>query len=149
MDASVLIAAFNAEPTTPEAVREATEQTFIRMSKGEVDVVTSDPLIRSEVFRHEQRDALDRLIASPNFEAVLAGAEVGNKAGELRLRCRSATPPRRLETPDAQHLATAILSRCDEFWTTDGELLRWAEAGLFPEIPVREPSLEQGVLFLH
>jgi predicted nucleic acid-binding protein len=149
MDSSVLIAAFNAEATTSEDVRKAIEQTLIRMTKGEVEVVSSDALIRTEVLNPAQKRALELLLGCPYFEAVLLSAEVGDKAAELRLRCLNASPPRKLKTPDAQHLATAILSKCDEFWTTDGDLLKWAAAGLFSEIPVREPSLEQRVLFVH
>ncbi|MCS7301411.1 MAG: hypothetical protein NZ556_07650 [Fimbriimonadales bacterium] len=42
---------------------------------------------------------------------------------------------------DATHLAAAILSSCDEFWTLDDKLLRLSAA--VSEILIRLPHIEQ------
>jgi predicted nucleic acid-binding protein len=146
VDANVLIAAFSNEPTTSQEIKETVHQAFSEMAFGRLQIVSSD-LLRGEVL-YDQRQALDVLLACPHFEEVLKSTEVSELAGRLRERCSSAKPARKIALPDAIYVATAILARCDELWTTDGKLLKAAVAGLIPEIPVRLPALPQGVLFL-
>ena len=59
----------------------------------------------------------DKFFAQPEVVTVPLDARVFNLATELRAQYR-------LKTPDALHLAAAISSDCDEFWSNDDRLAK-------------------------
>jgi predicted nucleic acid-binding protein len=67
----------------------------------------------------EQQDELlelyDRFFSSRDLRRVRWTTEVFDRATELRAQ-------HRIKTPDTLHLAAAITSDCDEFWTNDQRL---------------------------
>ena len=67
----------------------------------------------------ELLEQFDKLFAQPKVVTVPLDARVFNLATELRAQYR-------LKTPDALHLAAAISSECDEFWSNDDRLAKIA-----------------------
>ena len=65
-------------------------------------------------------ELFDKFFAQPAVVIVPLDARVFNLATELRAQDR-------LKTPDALHLAAAISSECDEFWSNDERLAKIAE----------------------
>ena len=61
----------------------------------------------------------DNFFAQPEVVTAPLDARVFNLATELRAQ-------HHLKTPDALHLATAICSNCDEFWSNDERLAKIA-----------------------
>ncbi len=61
----------------------------------------------------------DKFFAQPEVVTVPLDARAFNLATELRAQYR-------LKTPDALHLAAAISSDCDEFWSNDDRLAKIA-----------------------
>jgi predicted nucleic acid-binding protein len=61
----------------------------------------------------------DQFFAQPEVEIVPLDGRVVNLAPELRAEYQ-------LKTPDALHLAAAISSDCDEFWSNDDRLIKIA-----------------------
>ena len=63
----------------------------------------------------------DAFFATPGYLRLNLDGSVFDLATELRAR-------HRLTTPDALHLAAAIVAGCDEFWSNDDRLRHAAEA---------------------
>lgn len=63
----------------------------------------------------ELLDQFDGLFSSQDIERLAIQTDAFDLATELRARHGT-------KTPDALHLATAILGGCDEFWTNDHRL---------------------------
>jgi predicted nucleic acid-binding protein len=57
----------------------------------------------------------DDFLATPGYFSQPMDTAVFDLATDLRTR-------HRLKTPDALHLAAAIIAGCDEFWTNDARL---------------------------
>ena len=62
----------------------------------------------------------DRFFSTPGYVRVAFDTEMFDSATALRAR-------HGLKTPDALHLAAAIASGCEEFWTNDERLVRAAD----------------------
>jgi predicted nucleic acid-binding protein len=114
------------------------------MLDGATRIVTSD-LFRTEVFPNLDdarfSELYNNLIACDDFVVVGIHTAAYELAGKLRQRCKSVK--RRLETPDALHIASAILARVDEFWTTEEKLVKCSNAGVITEVPIRYPYSTQ------
>ena len=65
-------------------------------------------------------EQFDRFFSLSEVVTVPLDARVFNLATELRAK-------NRLKTPDALHLAAAISSECDEFWSNDDRLAKIAD----------------------
>ena len=97
-------------------------QSALRPEKAEaVSTYTSD-LVRLECrvgpLKQKDDDLLrqfDDLFGSGTLESLPLQTEVFDLATELRARYGT-------KTPDAIHLAAALLGECDEFWTNDSRL---------------------------
>ena len=147
-DSSCFIALYNREPTTGHAVLSALSDTYADMLAGRLQIVTSE-IFRREVFLETpERDRVlrENLRACPSFEFLVRNQQVEDLAAELQVRAQDRK--RRIKMADSYHLATAILSRSSALWTTDGKMLRHAAAGLFPEIAVSLPSIDQPRLWV-
>ncbi len=73
----------------------------------------------------------DEFFARPDVRVVAARPDVFDLATELRALYN-------VKTPDALHLACAISSECDEFWTNDRRLAQ-AAAGRIKLVSVDAP----------
>ncbi len=113
------------------------------MLTSKVEIVSGSVLI-TELIK-VPREYIESLKACPAFEMVQTNDSVYNLARDLRERCR-ANGTSVIKTPDALHLASAILSRADEFWTTDGRILN-AQV-ITSEIKICKPHVEQLRLIL-
>lgn len=144
-DSSCFIALFNSEPTTPRPQLDALKATFEEMLVGRLNVITSD-VYRAEVFGSDgpAADAVaDQFEACPYFEIVSLRTLAYDLAGDLRKKCQSAKPERKLKLADALHVASGSLAKADEIWTTDGKLVRYYEDGLLTTVKVCLPYLIQ------
>jgi predicted nucleic acid-binding protein len=77
---------------------------------------------RVQPLRNRDQDLLSRyetFFSLPQCSCVSLGADVFDMATELRAQFA-------LRTPDALHLAAAIHSGCDQFWTQDNRLAKAA-----------------------
>ena len=63
---------------------------------------------------------------------------VARLASSMRAECFAESPRRKLKTPDALILATAV-RRCDAFYTLDKKLLRLAGRSFLGDLAVAEP----------
>ena len=147
-DSLCFIALYNKEATTDHAVLSALSDTYADMVAGRIQIVTS------VIFRHEvlletpaQSEGLRQsLLGCKSFEFLLKTQQVEDFAMDLQLRAQNNA--KRIKLADAFHLATAILSRSEALWTTDRRMLRFASSGLFPEISIVQPSIEQPRLWV-
>ncbi|NLI00544.1 MAG: PIN domain nuclease [Chthonomonadales bacterium] len=142
-DTCCFIALMNREDTTDEIVLLALRQTFHDMLFGEVEVTTSAMLISELLIPDPDKATLERqLEACPYFDMVDTHQAVHRLAADIRKHCRDqgvAVP----KTPDAIHIASAILARVDEMWTTDKGLIGLAERGVITEVPIVRPHVTQ------
>jgi len=152
-DTCCFIALLNREPTTDVAVLQALEQTYREMLQERVEIVSCSVLI-TELITPEGEKFISELRKCPAFEMAETVAAVHELARNLRRRCREANThiPK---TPDALHLASAILSKADEFWTTDQRLLSVSAvqrllsvSAVVNEITICLPHVEQPKLGL-
>lgn len=92
--------------------------------------------------RPAHRSLREQLASSPDFVIVELRTGHHQLAGEMRQRCLAAKPRRSLKTPDAQHVAAAILAGVDEMWTTDPKLVSYQKDGLLGDTPVVFPHAQ-------
>jgi predicted nucleic acid-binding protein len=138
-DTSCFIALLERKPSEDPTLVHALDATYNEMLVGRVEIVSCSILI-TELLEPSAQQFLRELRKHPNFELVETVTTVHELARDLRSRCRQAgvhTP----KTPDALHLASGILSKCDELWTLDKRLLN--SGAVITEIAVRLPHVEQ------
>lgn len=109
---------------------------FGRAGEELVCCVTSD-LVRLETRVHPLRHSHTRLLSQ--FDAFFAAnqqhcAPFGRAVFDLATQLRA---DHALKTPDALHLAAALESACDEFWTNDDRLVK-AALGRIEVINIKE-----------
>jgi len=94
-------------------------------------LLSVSPLVRLEAIVKPLRDSNTKLVADD--EDVLAAQRW--LAGDDRIfdRASQLRAGRRLKTPDAFHLATALHDGCDKFWTND-DRLRLAAGGMAVDV---------------
>lgn len=121
LDACVVIYYVEHHPTLYPRVKAA----LFRPGSEDVTPVFSD-LTRMECrvqpLRRQDMETLlryDTFFGLPDTDHVAMDAAVFDFATELRAQ-------QALKTPDALHLAAAIHSGCDEFWTRDNRLAKAA-----------------------
>jgi predicted nucleic acid-binding protein len=97
-----------------------------RISHADSCIVVSDltrleclvrPLRQGDTIRLEQ---FKRFFAAPDLNVIWCSRGIFDLAAKLRAR-------HGLKTPDALHLAAAIETGCDEFWTHDDRLNKAAK----------------------
>lgn len=100
------------------------EQVFRDAVEGRLKLVTAE-LLLAEILPldDDHRNFLKQVKACPHIELIAVSRQAWELAGQLRAEWRM---NRRsdLKTPDAIHIATAILFKPDEMWTTDDRILR-------------------------
>ena len=135
-DTSVLIAFLNGEPAGRRCLEVVTA-----VEAGRVEL-TFSVIVLAEVLRPrhtpEALAVIDGLFASPGVVLADVTPEIARLASALRAECSAERPSRKLKTPDALILATAVL-RCDAFYTLDKKLLRLAGRSFVGDLAVAEP----------
>jgi predicted nucleic acid-binding protein len=135
-DTSVLLALIKDE-TRAEGEMDGVYEWARRVDSGEVRLILSS-MFRMEILEStlpmEALEKLDQILDRSNVVEVEMGPRVINKASELRdyyQRRREIVSAPGLSTPDAIHLATAILYGVDQFHTFD-ERDKPSSLGLIP-----------------
>lgn len=100
---------------------------FQRVDAGRMQLVTSTitltevlvmPIENAHV--HYQREYREMLLNTERVNTLPVSVAIAEQAAELRAKYR-------LRTPDALHIATALVSGCDAFLTNDFALKRVAD----------------------
>ncbi len=143
-DTSCFIALLNRNPAGDPIRLQALQQVYEDMLSGKVEVVSCGVLV-AEMIHPESKQFLQELRKLKQFELIETTISVHELAAELRSRCQNwRQGTERIHVPkvaDATHLAAAILSKCDEFWTLDEKLLRLDR--IIEEIHICLPHIEQ------
>jgi uncharacterized protein len=122
LDSCVVIYLLQGPESLSQGVRSA-----LRPEDGDPPAVCISDLTRLECrvwpIRHGEDQLLgqfDEFFGSQDVERILLQTDTFDLATELRARFGT-------KTPDALHLAAAILGGCQEFWTNDHRLKAAAE----------------------
>jgi predicted nucleic acid-binding protein len=87
-------------------------------------ILFTSTITRGEIYQGKlsqaQRDMFARLMRRRNVVEINADSRIMDKASNIREHHDNKTEKRKISTPDATHLATAILYGADEFQTMDG-----------------------------
>ena len=147
-DSSVFIALLTAEPRSEEDVAGLSEVIDL-VDRREVTVITSS-LIRSEVLDDatdpDLRRRLEDLFRRPSCVMVDVNRAISDKAGSLRSACRESG--RRLRTPDAVFIATALLHRVDALHSFDDDHLSLSRRPEVDGLLICKPHGTQTILSL-
>ncbi|MFQ5664390.1 MAG: type II toxin-antitoxin system VapC family toxin [Terriglobia bacterium] len=126
---------------------ELVEGIVSEVNKGVAVIVTS-VITRTEVFEgnldNKMRKNFRLLMGRRDVTEVNVDPAVADLARELREHCKARGES--LKTPDAQHLATAILHKVDEFHTFDDKLLRYNDNIAGHPIRICKPQAKQPLL---
>lgn len=124
-DNTCWIAWLNGEGTDkwPADVIQGMKDVITEVEAGQAILFTS-AITRTELPQNrlspDQRKSFDQLMRRSNVREVNADPRVASLAGDIREHHKQQKPSRKIHTPDAIHLATAILFEADEFQTMDG-----------------------------
>ena len=138
-DTCCFIALLERKPSEGSTLVHALDVTYNEMLAGRVEIVSCSVLI-AELLKPGAQRFLQELRKCPNFELVETVIAVNELAQDLQSRCQQAGV-HKPKTPDALHLASGILSKCDELWTLDKRLLN--SGAVITEIAIRLPHVEQ------
>ena len=109
--------------TWPASVVQGIQDVVIEVEANRA-ILFASAIIRGEIFQgqltQEQRDKFARLMRRHNVTEVNADAKIMNEASRIREYHANQPQKRRVSTPDATHLATALIYEADEFHTMDG-----------------------------
>lgn len=115
--------------------------------KGRIHIVLST-IVYTEVIRKSDRSGMAEfgryIETSPETSEVEPSARICTKAGEIRLQYEvegNDGQARTMGTPDAIHLATAILWEVGAFFTYEGRLLRLD--GRIDGLKIEKPNVPQ------
>jgi len=119
-DSGLFIAWFKDEKRKPGEMQGLAEVVSM-IDKKEAILVTS-VITRTEVLEStlsdENKGMFDKLFKRTNCKQVDVTAPISELAHDIREFCKNSTG-KNLGTPDSQHLATAIVYKCDELHTFD------------------------------
>lgn len=95
---------------------------------GEVEannaILFTSSITRGEIYQgrlnQDQKDKFANLLRRKNVRDIGADSRINDKASHIREYHDNKTEKRKIATPDAIHLATAVLYEADEFHTMDG-----------------------------
>ncbi len=120
-DSAVWLAWLQNERHWPETVLAGIEDVVLHLESGKVVLITSS-IARSEIFQgrlsQEQRSQWTSIMRRSDVQEVAADSRVNDRASAIREYHQARKV--KLSTPDAIHLATAVLYKADEFQTMDG-----------------------------
>ncbi|GBC94271.1 hypothetical protein HRbin16_00052 [bacterium HR16] len=117
------------------------EQAFREAVEGKVQLVTAE-LLLAEILPvdDDHKNFLKQVKACPYIELLAVSRQVFELAGRLRAEWRTHSRSD-LKTPDAVHIATALLFKPDEMWTTDDRILKLCNPseGTYGELRIVRP----------
>jgi len=118
------------------------DEQFRRLDAKELTAVTS-VLTVVEVLEcdipPERKHLLPILKQNPDkLTIVQVGWKEAENAHEIRSHYKETTEAK-VKTPDAIHLATAVLTECDVFYTLDEKLTKLPEAGVLYGLKIEVP----------
>ena len=133
---SVLLAYLNDEPNGRRC-----GEVIAAVESGRATLIVST-VVLAEVLRPRYSAALlrlvDRIFELPGVFLADVTPAVARLASSLRAECFAETPRRKLKTPDALILATAVL-RCDAFYTLDRKLRKLKGRAFLRGLTVSQP----------
>jgi predicted nucleic acid-binding protein len=92
--------------------------------EGNKAILFTSTITRGEIFQgrlsEDQKEMYARLMRRRNLREVIPDSRIMDLASRIREHHANESEKRRIATPDATHLATAIIYQADEFWTMDG-----------------------------
>ncbi len=92
----------------------------------------------------EQMDQLEGFLKRSNVILANNDIRIAQKAGEIRSRGLAEKPIRKIKTPDATHLATALIYQADAFHTFDARILALNESPIIDGLKVCQPIALHG-----
>lgn len=147
-DSCVFITVLTGEQRDPEEIA-ALMEVIDAADRANATIVTSTVTL-SEVLDDDMSPTvstqLELLFRRPNFIRFDVSAAVATRAREIRQAARKSG--RSIQTPDAQHLATALAVGVDAFHTFDDKLLRLDGSSIVGGLRVCKPQGSQTVLGL-
>lgn len=148
-DANVLIAHIKDEKPP---LRSIGETSGLREIVNEIDEdkanLVSSVIVNTEILpgdlTKEQKERYNSIFKRPNIVLINVHTNIANKASEIRdyYRQRNVSIP----TPDAIHLATALLIDVDIFHTFDDKLLNLDGNVMGENLKIRKPASQQKTL---
>jgi len=124
-DTTCWLAWLNGEGTDvwPAPVVQGIKDVVEEVEIGRAVLFTSS-LTRGEIYQgrlsQQQRDMFAALMRRRNVREINADSRIMDRASSIREHHDNPIEKRKISTPDATHLATAILYEADEFQTMDG-----------------------------
>ena len=135
-DSSVLVAVLNGEPSARRC-----GETLEAVAAGRAELLFS-AVVLAEVLRSryttEELALIDRAFDLPNVRIVDLDAGLARFAAAIRGECYAERPKRKLKTPDAIILATAV-AHGDVLYTGDRHLLNLAGRSFVGDLTIIEP----------
>ncbi len=120
-DTPVWLAWLLGERQWPETVLAGIEDVVLNLESGKLKLLTSS-ITRSEVLQGrlttEQKNLWTSIMRRSDVSAIAADDRVNDRSAAIREYHQSRGV--KILTPDAIHLATAVLYKADEFQTMDG-----------------------------
>lgn len=147
-DTSVFIAML-APQFTSEEERAGISEVVALADSGQVIIVTSTIAmaeVLGEVVADPIRERFEALFQRPNFVLQDANPSITQHAGTIRVRGRA--EGRRIHTPDATFIATALAHRVEAFHTLDEKLLKLSASSLVDGLVISRPHGTQMLLDL-
>ena len=108
-----------------------------------ISAITSTELLDSTL-TEEQKKRLELVLKRPSSVRANVDIRVGELAGAIRYFYKQSDL--QIKTPDAIHLATAILTKADELHTFDENLLRLNDNVAGHELRICKPRGKQTVM---
>ncbi|MGR3311228.1 MAG: type II toxin-antitoxin system VapC family toxin [Candidatus Brocadiales bacterium] len=148
-DANVFIAHIKDEKSP---LRSQGETSGLREIVNEIDEdkanLVSSVIVNTEILpgdlTKEQKERYNSIFKRPNIVLINVHTNVANKASEIRDYYRQRTVS--ILTPDAIHLATALLIDVDIFHTFDDKLLNLDGNVMGENLKIRKPASQQKIL---
>jgi predicted nucleic acid-binding protein len=120
-DTAVWLAWLTGERHWPETVIAGIEDVILQLEAGKIQLITSS-ITRSEIFQGrlttEQKNLWTSITRRSDVRAIAADDRINDRSSAIREYHQDRGV--KILTPDAIHLATAVLYKADEFQTMDG-----------------------------
>ena len=127
---------FNGEPAAAGCAR-LVEAVAAGRAELLLSTVVVAGLLRPK-YGEAELQVIDAFFDMPGVRLVPVDVSIARRAAGLRAACLHGEPPRKLKTPDAIILATA-LSHADVLYTTDRHLKRLAKEPLAGDLTITGP----------
>lgn len=146
-DANVFIAWIKNESRSESGEMKGLEEIVYEIDSGKAILVTS-VLTTTEVFSGnlttEQKQRFDSVFKRPSTVRINVDTNISQKASEIREYYKESG--QNIKTPDAIHLATALLLQVDAFHTFEDKLLELDGNVMGHNLTICKPAGRQGTL---